>query len=284
MLINFFKALIFPSYMMRFKSMNLFFAIAIFFLSSFVLAIPQMYYTNKERYKIIDTNPPYDLIALNELEEDALEEIRGLGVRIENGAIQDRGTVEEYKLYQFTSKDYTVFFAFDFYDVTDEDETFNEEVFENYSELEVEGKKLLIVFYLDFCTYVRMTDSMDIKYEDIVLDFKEVTAGKDLSYRFIDMFIPHIYRAITFHTFVSSIIYPLVIIILIWLLFKTDGNTLSFKTYYNIGSICAIIPLFLIFLFSWIFPNLTLMQYFTVIFGIYYLIMIVRINSKTKIA
>ncbi|HHU56392.1 MAG TPA: hypothetical protein GXZ48_06875 [Acholeplasmataceae bacterium] len=284
MIKNFIKSLIFPSYMVRYKSMNLFFAIAIFFISSFILALPQMYYTSEKRYQVVDIDAPFELEAFNNLSDEAIAKIRSLGVRIEDGAIKDQGNVEEYKLYEFTSDDYAVFLAFDFYDITDEKETFNKEIFENFHEIDFDGTKVLVVFYLTECVYLLPSGSNDLDYGKIKLDFSTINNGKDLSYRFMDMFIPIIYRRITLDTFLNCVIYTLIIMLLLWLFLKSEGTTFGFKEYYNIGAIASIIPLLLVFIFSWIFPRLTLMHYFTVVFGIYYLIMIVRINSKTKIA
>lgn len=282
MIINFFKGLIFPSYIVRFRSMSVFFAIAIFFLSSFILAIPQMQAVSKERYNLVDEQNAYSLEAFNQLSEADLAIIRELDVKIYDGAINEKGNIEEFEFYIFDVENKKIYMTFDLYNVIDPEAEPNLDVYEQYLEIKDEND-LLLIFYLDFCLYANGSIIKELSY-NVEIDFSSIEHGSDLSHRLIDMFIPDINREISLYAFVATVIYPLVIIILVWLLFKTYGSNLRFKEYYNIGAISSIIPLLLIFIFSWIFPKQNLMQYFSVVFGIYYLFMIIRINSKTKIA
>src|SRR5690606_22707702 len=152
-------------------SMNLFFAIAIFFISSFILPLPQMYHASKERYRLVEVEPPYELNAFNDLTDGALTEIRTAGVKIDKGAIRAGGTVEEFKLYQFESKEHIIFFAFDFYDIANKDESYNEEISKEFHQIEVEKKKILVVFYLVSCTYIIPKGPMDLEYD---LEYGEI--------------------------------------------------------------------------------------------------------------
>src|SRR5690554_971267 len=282
MFLNFLKGFVSPSYIEKYRSMNLFFAIAIFFIASFILAIPQMYTVSKERYNLVDVQGEFSLDAFNELSEDDLETLRSLGVKVYNGAINERGNAEELEFYIFNLDNRSIYLVFDFFDVTDPEAEPNLNIYEEFLDLGDEND-ILLAMYLDFAYYASKDVVKELKY-NVEIDFTNIIDGKDLSPRLIDMFIPDINREISLYAFVAAVIYPLVIVILIWLLYKTFGSNLSFKEYYNIGAIASVVPLLVVFIFSWIFPYLTLIQYYTVIFGLYYLFMIIMMNRKTKIA
>src|SRR5690554_3598951 len=119
MFLNFFKGFIFPSYIEKYRSMNLFFAIAVFFIASFILAIPQINIISNDRYNLVDVQGEFSLDAFNELSSDDLERIRNLGVKIYDGAINEKGTAEELEFYIFNVDNRSIYLGFDFFDVTD---------------------------------------------------------------------------------------------------------------------------------------------------------------------
>lgn len=290
-IVNFLKSLIIPSKMAKYRSMSLIIAIAIFLLSSYVLAFPQSYIISRDRYRLVDEQNAYLLQVFQELDETDLATLRNTGGRVENGVMTCSGTVQEGEPYIFSvvlqDQNYDLYIVFDLYDVTDPDAQPTYNANERFNTLEdIEGlERILVIFYMQQIAYKTPSLTIVLPYTNTVsFDLSTMEDGSLLSYRIMDMFIPTIKGENTFMTFISCVVFPFLIILIIWILFKTSGTTFTLKEFYNIGAIASIIPLVVVFILSWIFPRLTFMQYYSTAFGLFYLIMIFRITAKTRIS
>ncbi|HHV14647.1 MAG TPA: hypothetical protein GXX66_03255 [Acholeplasmataceae bacterium] len=87
--------------------------------------------------------------------------------------------------------------------------------------------------------------------------------------------------ASSFWSFVYTFIYPLVIVFLIWILFRKQGQLKKFKEYYNIAAITSLIPIIVVFIVSWFWPNI--LSYYVIGFAVYYLFIIAKINNYQEV-
>lgn len=84
-----------------------------------------------------------------------------------------------------------------------------------------------------------------------------------------------------FLTFIFCVVYPLIIVLLFWLMFKRNGRLKTFKEYYNIAAISAVIPVVVMFVLLWFLPGIA--QYFIFVFAAFYLYQIMKINSLPEL-
>ncbi len=294
MFLKILKSLFMPTEMIRYRTMGIVFSIAIFLLASYLLALPQMTFTQNNRYLIVDEQNPYDLLAFSDMSEGAIAEIKAFECQIENGYIngecQDSVQEAEPYIFPITYQDepYNIYFVFDLYNVFNPDATPNYDIQERFNAtLEADDNKILVVIYQNRIHYQtpsqRTLKGKILEYpKNFQWDFSEIQTGKDISYKLMDLYIPDIKTETTFNTFLSTVVYPAALILIVWLIFK-GGNTLySFKEFYNVAAIASLTPLLLIFALSWVFPSWSLLFYYSTIFGIYYLYVIFRIQNKTK--
>ena len=290
--INFLKSLFIPKYMARFRSMSVFIAIAIFFISSFVLAIPQMTNISNHRQELVDEQNAYYLRVFNGLTDEDLNILRETSFKVGDlgllyGEDINKGEVYIYD-FEITNgkKDDFVRIVFDTFDVLNPEAQANQNVLSDFEALpeREKGENILLVFYGDSVVYFGPGSPKELKYTDASLNFNEISSGQELGYYLMDLYVPEINRQLSFNTFIACVIFPLFIILILWLFFRSSGNTFTFKELYNMGSIAMILPVVIFFIIMWFLPKYDLVSYFSSVYGIYFLIMMLIINSKRKIA
>ncbi len=77
------------------------------------------------------------------------------------------------------------------------------------------------------------------------------------------------------------ILYPTVLIILMWFSMRKRGNLKTFKEYYNVASIASIVPTIITFILAWFIPG-AVMAY-GILFSIMVLFAYISINSKPEL-
>lgn len=289
-ILNFLGALVIPRKMVRFANMPVIISVAIFLLGSYVLALPHMNYVSKHRYEIVQEQNSYDLMMFSKLSEDDLSTLRGTKAKVENGTIKRTDTLVEAEPYIF-DVEYNgvmnhIYLVFDLYDVLDPNQDPKYDIVERFGTInKVEGENYyLIVFYQDSILYKMPKNIKEIPYsKNDFLDFGALENGIEITNFFIDLYMPSIKYEATFASFISTVVYTFIIILIVWLFFKLSGSIITLKEFYNMGALCSIIPLALIFIFSWIFPTWNLMFYYSTLFGIYFLVIMFYINSKGKV-
>ena len=154
MFLKILKSLFMPTEMIRYRTMGIVFSIAIFLLASYLLALPQMTFTQNNRYLIVDEQNPYDLLAFSDMSEGAIAEIKAFECQIENGYIngecQDSVQEAEPYIFPITYQDepYNIYFVFDLYNVFNPDATPNYDIQERFNAtLEADDNKILVVIY-----------------------------------------------------------------------------------------------------------------------------------------
>lgn len=277
--------------MAKYATMNILISIAIFFVASYILAFPPSTIVSRERYKLVDVQNAYNLQIFSALSETDIATLKNIELKVENGSATASLTAREGEPYIFNvvkdGKKSHIYIVLDFFNISDPAAKPNFDINERFTKIDkVENEDYyLLVFYKDRLYYRSPKHSNDLEYlNDVNFDLSTMENGSLLSYRIIDLYIPKIKSDYTFRTFISTVVYTFVIVLLLWLFFRFSGSAYTLKEFYNIGSIASLVPLTIIFILSWIIPQVDFMFYFSILFGLYYLIMILLINNKTKIA
>ena len=289
--INFIKSLFVPNRMAKYATMHILIAIAIFFVASYVLAYPASYHASKNRYQLVDDQNAYSLQIFQAFDAEDIDILNNTGFKVEKGQATINESVHQGEAYIFNinadNKISHVYVVFDLYNILDPEAKPHYDINEKFTNMEkVEGEDYyLLVFYLDRLYYRNPSISNELQYgSKINIDFTTMEDGSELSYRMMDLYIPIIKSENTFKTFISTVIYTFVIILMLYIFFRLSGSTYTLKELYNIGSIAAIAPLVVTIILAFIFPKIDFISYYSSGFGIYYLIMMLLINNKTKIA
>lgn len=290
--INFLKSLVMPQYMARYRKMPIIVSIAIFFLSSIILSIPQMVNMNKYRYDLVDVQNAYNLQVFSSIgikDIDVLNKtsfnITELGLLYGNDIKKGDVVIYDFNVNNNGSNDF-IRIVFDTFDVLDDESSPNKDVlvdFENLEDLD-NGNRYLLIIYGNSIVYFNPKGFKELKYNGPVLNFSEITSGEEISYFLMDLYVPSINQQVSFNTFIATVLFPLFIILILWLFLRSTGAPFTFKESYNIGSIAIIVPLVLFFILTWILPKVDLVSIFSTVFGIYYLAIMLVINHKRKIA
>ncbi len=120
-----------------------------------------------------------------------------------------------------------------------------------------------------------------ITYSDLMkINVKEMNSISDFTKRFanniIDLYLQYSTIQYTLQAVLIIIIYPLLIVVILWLFFRKRGNLRTFKEYYNIAAISSIIPTLISFIVLWFFP--TLLTIYGLILSVFYIFILYRIN------
>lgn len=289
-IVNFLAALVNPRKMVRFANMPIIISVAIFLLGSYILALPHMHYVSDHRYEIVEEQNSFDLMIFSKLSENDLASLRSTNAKVENGTILRTETMHEGEPYIFDvvydNVVTHIYIVFDLYNVLDKTEEPNYDIATRFGTIQKNENEdyYLMVFYQDRVYYQMPTKFKQIPYAtNDYLDFSSIENGKEISYFMMDMYMPSIKSETTFTSFISTVVYTFIIILIVWLFFKFSGSIITLKEFYNMGSLSSIVPLALMFIFSWIFPTLNLMFYYSTLFGLYFLVIMFYINSKGKV-
>ncbi|NLH55210.1 MAG: hypothetical protein GX482_06880 [Acholeplasmataceae bacterium] len=136
------------------------------------------------------------------------------------------------------------------------------------------NEERLVLFRDDGLDYAKFMPGFSLKLED----------GDEFGDYVIDMYLGGLseyYRPMSFIiTFLVSIVFLLLMVLLFWLFFRKTGRLQRFKEYFNTAAIASIIPLLLTFGLAWIFP--IILNYYIFIFSLFYLFALFRINNMPK--
>lgn len=291
-IIKFLQSLVIPSKMARYRKMNFLIAIGVFIISSGLLALPNSIYISKHRYDLVDAQDSYNLALFTKISAEDLLILQNSTCSVEKQYldIEDPSAVQMGSPYIFAlnyqEKAAELYVVFDIYDLNDPEVGPIYNIQSNFNTLpESETDRYIIVFYPDGVYFGSPQFRKELKYaKDKDFTFASLTSGKDLAYRLIDMYMPDIRLELTFNTFLMCVIYPLIFIILMWLIYKTTQTPYTFKEMYNLGAISSLLPLVLIIILAFIFPAKALIYYYISAFGLYYIIVLYFISKKKKIA
>ena len=318
--LEFLKSFVFPTKMVRFRNMSALISLLIFVLSTYLLSLPlgkalaDGVRAEKKAYNFQAVHEAAEY--LDEAGKEILDEIINLECAIgEDGLLACVNLETNFKEYEIVyekdgiKKHIHVFF--DFYDQEKEEEP----AIDLEKEFSIENEKYeyveneehyFIVFtkkYLYFQAHqLEMGDKEkdmeithneerlvlfigDLDYANFMPGFSlKLEDGDEFGDYVIDMYLGGLseyYRSMSFiQTFLVSIVFPLLMVLLFWLFFRKTGRLQRFKEYFNTAAIASIIPLLLTFGLAWIFP--IILNYYIFIFSLFYLFALFRINNMPK--
>jgi len=293
-IINFLKSLIIPKDMKKYKGMNVFISIGIFILISYFLALPYSQYISKHRYEIVDKQNSYGLNIFKNLQSEDILTLKKTGFKVEKLSISWSDDIKFGEAYTFDLIDEEgqqseIFVVFDLYDLSDVTQEKPFDIQTGFYDVATDENidYYLLVFYSDSILYrsPEQTTKQPLYYlRDVSIDFANLDETSYLTHRIMDLYMSDIKTELTFNTFISSVLLTFLIILILWLFFRIMGSIYTFKEFYNIGAMASIVPLIFTVILSYIFPKELFFTYYSSIFGVYYLLMIIIINKNTKIA
>lgn len=289
---DFLKSFIFPLKMRRFRNMSILFAIIIFIMATYLAIVPVKYKHSKPD-NVIKTNA-----YLTKDFYDATTDFDYAAIKNKNYAIKDASelvaddtTFSSYTINGIVNNtNYKFYIVFDF-----DNEAFSatDDLYEIYG-FEKEKASCVLLFakgYYELQNTKEETVNEEKKlvystiqgssYRDANLDF----ASYNDTNEFLDaiaMMLAKLYGAVYVSMFTLTcafmiIVLPLVLILVMWLVFKKRGSITGFKEYYNIAAISCIIPTLIAFGVAWFWPQI--INFYTTAFVVYYLFVIYRINA-----
>ena len=187
----------------------------------------------------------------------------------------------------YQEKTVELYLVFDVYDYNDLEAKPLYNIQDEFNTLPKNEKdRYLIVFYPDGVYYSTPSFIKELKYakgKDFA--FSDLESGNELAYRLIDLFMDDIRLEISFRTFLIGVIYPIVLALIMSLLYKYQQSSYSFKEMVNLASISSILPLVVIVILAFIFPQYSIVgSYYIPLFGLYYISVLFLIAKQKKIA
>lgn len=318
--LEFLKSFVFPTKMVRFRNMSALISLLIFVLSTYLLSLPlgkalaDGVRAEKKAYNFQAVHEAAEY--LDEAGKEILDEIINLECAIgEDGLLACVNLETNFKEYEIVyekdgiKKHIHVFF--DFYDQEKEEEP----AIDLEKEFSIENEKYeyveneehyFIVFTKNYLYFQAHQLEMGDKEKDMEITHNEerlvlfkggldyanfmpgfslkLEDGDEFGDYVIDMYLGGLseyYRSMSFiQTFLVSIVFPLLMVLLFWLFFRKTGRLQRFKEYFNTAAIASIIPLLLTFGLAWIFP--IILNYYIFIFSLFYLFALFRINNMPK--
>lgn len=127
----------------------------------------------------------------------------------------------------------------------------------------------------------RETKAQIVYSSGIEFDITEMQSekefGETIAYSIIGIFITSLQGQYTISIFIYVLVYPMLIVLILWLFFRRNGNLKRFKEYYNIAAITSVVPTILIFGVSWIIPDS--ISFYGLLLSVFYIFVLYRINS-----
>lgn len=84
-----------------------------------------------------------------------------------------------------------------------------------------------------------------------------------------------------FSVFLYVFLFPMIIVLMVFILFRKTGRLKTLKEYFNIAAISTVIPVVITFFVSWIYPEAY--SFYVFVFATYYLLMVLKINTVQEI-
>lgn len=280
----FIKATVIPKYTYRFRNMYLFFPIILLIVSWVLIPIPIQVYISKNGRSEFRNRNINNIGQVYNLSDEEFNKIKGLNIRFEMQIMYaDDETIDakELVLTNGNNKLYVVV------DLCELDQTKESTVHYDYvnffdSYVNEEGTNTLLVLYNS--KFLLRTSERSNYYEYKVEQLNVNNITKEEFANFLaDAMITSTLNTYGWYAALYTIIIPLAAILLTYLIFKSSARISTFRNYLNVGGIASIIPTILVFVFSWVFPKLSLMQYYSYIYLAYYVFFICIICFKKQL-
>ena len=80
-----------------------------------------------------------------------------------------------------------------------------------------------------------------------------------------------------FSVFLYVFLFPMIIVLMVFILFRKSGRLQSLKEYFNVAAISTVIPVLITFIVSWFYVEAY--SFYVFVFATYYLLMVLKINT-----
>lgn len=185
---------------------------------------------------------------------------------------------------------YYIHIAFDMFE---SNETYNFDIRKKFDSLYTEDtfNHYLLVFYRSGFAYRNkyMIDnnrkSYAFDYSDIAMDFSEMDSLDYITKNLSIMLIPQMRMQFTFNTFIYAVLAPIFFALLAYIFIRNKHSLITYKHYYNIAALASIPVSIIFFILEWIplFIQLGILEFYVVIFAIYYFSVLSIINRRVEI-
>lgn len=279
----FIKATVIPKYAYRFRNMYLFFPIILLIISWVLLPIPiQTYMKNNGRSEFRARNI-YKVNTVYDLDDGEFSKIQDLKIRFELTlmyADDEEVDAKELVLTQGNNKLYVVI------DLCEQDQVKKATVHYDYANFfdtyeNDEGTNTLLVLYNSRYLLRTNKTSNYFEYRPDTIDVKEATLEEFANF-LVDGMLASTINTYGWYATLYAVIVPLALCLFAYLVFKSSSRINQFRNYLNITGITSIVPTILVFSFSWIFPNLSLIQYYAPLYVAYFFFFVLVISFKKE--
>lgn len=289
---NFLKSFIFPLKMRRFRTMSVLIAIVIFMASTYLAIVPIKYKHSKPN-NVIKTNAYLTKDYQDATTDFDYSEIKNKNYVIEKDLTLSAGvrTTSVYTVDSIVNNvNYKFYFVFDF-----DNDGFSStaDLYEKYNLVKEKNSAILLFttkyYELQNTKEETVNDVANITfntiqgstYQDCNLDFASFNNTNEfldgISLMLAKLYGTMYVSAFTLTSALMMFILPLVLVLVMWLILRKKGTLITLKEYYNIASICTIIPTLIAFGVAWFWPQVV--NFYTTAFVVYYLFVIYRINA-----
>lgn len=128
------------------------------------------------------------------------------------------------------------------------------------------------------------TQATIIYSENVTFDITTLNSisdlGQNIAQNIINIYVITMQGQYTIQTIIYVLLYPMLIILILWLFFRKNGNLKTFKEYYNIAAISSILPTIVVFAITWFYPSVVAV--YGLLLSIFYLFVLFRINSTPE--
>ena len=279
----FIKACFIPRFAYRFRNMYFFFPIILLILSWILIPIPIQSYIKKygnEEFRARNINKVNMIYNLGEEEYAKIQE---LGFRFDLKIMyidNKESDGKELVLNQGNNKLYVVI------DLVEEDNIKGASTHYDYANffdtyVNSEGTNTLLVLYNSKFLIRTKNQSNYFEYQADTFNIKDVTL-EEFGDFLLSAMISTTINTYGWYAALYTLLIPLAICLFTFIIFKSTSKIKKFRNYLNVAGIASIVPTLLVFIFSWIFPKLSLIQYYAPIYIAYYFYMIAFVSFKKE--
>ena len=279
----FIKATIIPRFAYRFRNMYFFFPVILLIISWILVPIPIQSYMKKNGKQELRNQNINTINTIYDLDEEEYAKIQDLGIRFDLKIMyvdDEEIDGQELVLTQGNNKLYVVV------DLVEQDNIKGAVAHYDYANffdtyVNSEGTNTLLVLYNSKFLIRTKNLSNYYEYQPDTFNIKDVNLEAFTDF-LVDAMLSTFINTYGWYAALYTLIIPLAICLFTFIIFKSTSKIKKFRNYLNVAGIASIVPTLLVFIFSWIFPKLSLIQYYAPIYIAYYFYMVAFVSFKRE--
>lgn len=309
--LEFFKSLVIPQKMAKYRYMSVLISLIIFFAFLNLLTVPlNNYYVESQpeikavyRYQALQEIESH--LADKETNEEVLQKLAALECSVVEGImdcakLEDNTKFNEEIVINVDGITKRIMFQVD---LTEEVIDFEKLRFDLEDYPYVDNEEIYLVLFLRtelyFQAHQQGIDAKEIKHNnnqliyfsdhyqyqstmpDLTLVSDEASArsiGGEIAIALVNGYIVYASSFQTATMVIMLFLFTLIITFMFWLVFKRNGKLKTFKEYYNIAAISSVVPFILAFIIAWFWVDV--LNKFIYVYIIFYLFSLYKINNS----